>query len=181
MPQPSLTAVAQELVSQIIHPGDKVIDATAGNGHDTCFLARQVGQHGSVYAFDVQTNALQLTKNRLTEQGDLHQVLLLLHNHHLINQHVSGEIQAAMFNFGYLPGSDKRITTQHQTSLSAVRQCLEKLSSGGIITLLCYRGHQGGQQETDTLSALLTSLDKDHFSIQQYDSPGPILFAVFKN
>lgn len=38
--------------------GDTVIDATAGNGHDTVFLAQLVGRQGRVWAFDVQSSAL---------------------------------------------------------------------------------------------------------------------------
>ena len=39
----SLLNVAHDLIRDILHPGDLAIDATVGNGHDTLFLAEQVG------------------------------------------------------------------------------------------------------------------------------------------
>lgn len=40
--------------AQVLRPGDVAVDATAGNGHDTLFLAQAVGPSGTVYAIDVQ-------------------------------------------------------------------------------------------------------------------------------
>jgi len=45
---------AQQLLKATVEEGDTVVDATAGNGHDTLFLAQLVGDSGQVYAFDVQ-------------------------------------------------------------------------------------------------------------------------------
>ena len=42
------TQLAHQLVSDWLEGGDVVIDATAGNGHDTLFLAQQVGTDGVV-------------------------------------------------------------------------------------------------------------------------------------
>lgn len=39
---------------KVVEPGDFVIDATMGNGHDTAFLAELVGPSGEVFAFDIQ-------------------------------------------------------------------------------------------------------------------------------
>ena len=36
--------LAADALRQIIRPGDTVIDATLGNGHDTCMLAELVGE-----------------------------------------------------------------------------------------------------------------------------------------
>lgn len=44
-------------ISRVVLPGDTVVDATAGNGHDTVFLARLAGPSGQVHAFDVQEEA----------------------------------------------------------------------------------------------------------------------------
>ena len=45
---------AQTLLEMSVGEGDIAVDATAGNGHDTLFLANLVGNDGYVYAFDVQ-------------------------------------------------------------------------------------------------------------------------------
>ena len=41
---------AHDWISRLVLPGDTVVDATAGNGHDTAFLARLVGPEGKVHA-----------------------------------------------------------------------------------------------------------------------------------
>ena len=63
---PRPTALAQQLLGPLIRPGDIVIDATAGNGHDTLFLAENVGPDGRVLAFDVQAVAIDSTRRRPT-------------------------------------------------------------------------------------------------------------------
>jgi len=59
--------LAHQLVSDQLGGGEVVIDATAGNGHDTLFLAQQVGASGTVYSFDVQEEAIRITGSRLEE------------------------------------------------------------------------------------------------------------------
>ena len=49
---------AHRLLAQATPAGGTAIDATAGNGHDTLFLAQCVGANGRVYAFDIQPQAL---------------------------------------------------------------------------------------------------------------------------
>lgn len=49
-----LTSVAQDIWTAYVHEGDTVVDATAGNGGDTLWLARAVGPGGCVYAFDTE-------------------------------------------------------------------------------------------------------------------------------
>ena len=45
------TALAHREIEAVVRKGDLVIDATAGNGHDTVFLANLVGETGEVIAF----------------------------------------------------------------------------------------------------------------------------------
>lgn len=66
---------------KVVRPGDTVIDATCGNGHDTLELAKLVcadNAPGYVYAFDVQEDALANSSYLLDEQLDSVQVLLNL-------------------------------------------------------------------------------------------------------
>ena len=46
------------LLRERLLPGDLAVDATAGNGHDTHFLAQLTGPDGRVFAFDVQEQAI---------------------------------------------------------------------------------------------------------------------------
>ena len=63
----SVLSQAQRLVTERARAGDAVVDATAGGGVDTLFLARLVGPDGRVFAFDVQAEALDRTRQRLED------------------------------------------------------------------------------------------------------------------
>ena len=43
--------LAQDILKQILQPGDTAIDATMGNGHDTAFLCETVGDCRTVRHF----------------------------------------------------------------------------------------------------------------------------------
>jgi len=68
----SLVEQTQHLITPYLRPGDSAIDATAGNGYDTAFLANTVGPHGHVYAFDLQQKALTATKSHLATRDLSH-------------------------------------------------------------------------------------------------------------
>ena len=55
---------AHALLQHVLQPGDVAIDATAGNGYDTLLLAQWVGDGGRIYAFDVQAQAIEATRER---------------------------------------------------------------------------------------------------------------------
>ncbi|HSI67470.1 MAG TPA: class I SAM-dependent methyltransferase, partial [Planococcus sp. (in: firmicutes)] len=109
----------KSLLEQTVAPGDSVIDATAGNGHDTHFLAQLTGSEGKVYAFDIQQEAIDATGKRISEFSH---VQLVLDSHDKIGQYVNEEISAAVFNLGYLPKGDHTIITKAKSTLSAMSQ-----------------------------------------------------------
>ena len=49
--------------------GDLAVDFTMGNGHDTEFLSKTVGESGRVIAFDIQPKAICSTAAHLRESG----------------------------------------------------------------------------------------------------------------
>src|SRR4051812_2315376 len=55
------------ILSPRLRPGDVVVDATAGNGYDTLFLAERVLPGGRVFTFDVQAEAIEATRARLVK------------------------------------------------------------------------------------------------------------------
>ena len=127
--------LAREVLSQAIHAGDSAVDATMGNGHDTLFLAEQVGPAGHVYAFDIQSGAVESTRKLLESHGVLERVTLFCHSHEDLAQLVPSPVSAAVFNLGWLPGGDHRVTTRCASTEKAVRGALELIRPGGIVTV----------------------------------------------
>ena len=101
-----LTTLAQELWGQVLRAGDVAVDATAGNGHDTAFLAAAVGPTGTVHAFDVQQPALDATRRLLGERlapGAAPALHCHLQSHAELLQHVApGSARLVVFNLGAL-------------------------------------------------------------------------------
>ncbi len=141
------TAQAHEEVAAVLRPGDVAVDATAGNGHDTCFLAGRVGPAGRVVAFDIQPEALAATRQRLGEAGLADRVELFEESHAAMARRVAPGVGAVMFNLGYLPGGDHGLITRTQETLAALESAAGLLRSGGVLTVVCYPGHSGGDEE----------------------------------
>ena len=172
----------KHLLQEAVTPGDQVIDATAGNGHDTLFLAELTGANGKVYAFDIQEEAIHATQERVK---DFKNVELILGSHALIDQYVKNEIGAAVFNLGYLPKGDHRIITKAGSTIEAIRQCLDLLKDNGIVAIVIYSGHDGGSEERDAVLDFVQQLPQTKFDVMKYQfinqlhSP-PFLVAIEK-
>lgn len=135
------------LVASRVEKGSTVVDATAGNGHDTHFLARLVGKEGVVHAFDIQQTALDSTRRRLKAANLASRVRLHQRDHAEMAAVIAGPVQAVMFNLGYLPGGNKDIVTEHHTTLRALSTALLLLAPGGVLSLVTYSGHDEGSEE----------------------------------
>ncbi len=164
-----LTQLAHEAVAKVLKPGDIAIDLTAGNGHDTLFLASCVGLTGHVYAFDIQASAIEATK-KLLDQHSLESCASLYHETHakwfaFVPLEHKNQIKVAMMNLGYLPGGDKLIVTQQASTRAAIRAVLECLQPGGVLSILAYTGHPGGQSEADAVHDIVRDLDTARFEI----------------
>ncbi|WP_408011729.1 class I SAM-dependent methyltransferase [Pseudalkalibacillus sp. A8] len=163
---------AKELLEKVVESGGVAIDATVGNGYDTQFLAELVGINGIVYGFDIQEEAIEATRKRLRENGLEDNVRLFQESHAHVKEYVDssyhGLVQAAVFNLGYLPGSDKSVITKPDSTLTAIEGLLEILMPGGLIVLVVYYGHEGGQIEKDTLMEYLQGMDQSKAHVLQY-------------
>ena len=159
---------SHELLESCICKGDIVIDATMGNGHDTLFLSQLVGPDGHVYAFDIQEQALNNTRERL---GDNIKNTTLIHDgHENIDQYLpkSTTPKAAIFNLGYLPSGDKTIITQAHSTLIALEWLIKNISVDGRIILVVYYGHDGGKDEKDRILEYVQNLDQQFFQVLNY-------------
>lgn len=166
--RPRLTQLAHEIVRTRLRAGDFAVDATAGNGRDTAFLASAVGPDGRVVAFDLQEVALRRTADRLRELG-LRNVELMRVDHAELGDRLlpemCGRLGAVMFNLGYLPGGDHGVTTRPSSTIPALRDALERLRRGGVVTVLAYPGHGGGAEETAAVEAFLRELPPDTWEL----------------
>lgn len=175
---------AKHLLSETVIPGEIAIDATAGNGNDSLFLAELVGDNGHVYAFDIQQAALESTAKRLGELTN--RVSLILDSHANVKQYVNREIGGAMFNLGYLPYSkDLSIVTKPETTIKAIHTMLGLLKKGGIISVSVYDGHEGGKEERDALLNYVKDLHQGDVHVIRYEllnqrNNPPFLIALEK-
>jgi predicted methyltransferase len=155
------TTQAHALVRAAVRAGDSAIDATAGNGHDTLFLAQCVGPNGRVFAFDVQPEAIAATRAAIdaADPGIALRVELIGENHANMAERlppaIHGHVAAIMFNLGYLPGGDKSVTTHVSSTVAAVQAGARLLRPGGLMTVLGYVGHAAGRVEVSALEDML--------------------------
>jgi len=172
------------ILRSTLQGGDVAVDATIGNGWDTALMAELVGENGVVYGFDIQPVALEVTRVR-TENASA-DVKLFLHGHENMDAHIAsehrGRVKAVTFNLGYLPGGDKDITTQAESTISGLEQARDLLAPRGIITVVCYR-HAEGEKELNVVRDLLSTWPQKNYTavesafINQHSLP-PVVFTV---
>lgn len=156
--------IAQVFVGEVLRPGDTAVDATAGNGYDTLFLAQMVGKHGKVYAFDIQEEALEKTRRRLQEAGLDKNVVLLATGHQYMQEIIgTGTCRAVIFNLGYLPGGSKKIKTEPETTRQGIEQAVNLLVPGGRMSIVVYTGHSGADEEAQTVDNFIANLAARYF------------------
>ncbi|MCC3375583.1 class I SAM-dependent methyltransferase [Cohnella sp. REN36] len=195
---PSVLTMAQRWVAERAEPGSAAIDATAGGGVDTLFLARTVGPRGSVFAFDVQPAALARTRERLdaaeaagreaasserVPRRTLATVTLLRAGHERmaaeLPEELRGRVRAVMFNLGYLPGGEEAddsngrppVITRPDTTLPALDAALSLLAPGGALTIVVYPGHAGGSDEASAVDRWAAGLPADAAQAVLYRMP----------
>jgi len=143
--------------------GDTAADFTMGNGYDTLFLSRTVGEKGRVFAFDIQQSALESTAKRLKENNAPENYQLICDSHHNLKNYIDTPIKAGMFNLGYLPGGDKSVTTKRETTLKAVSDAISILAPDGILLIAVYPGHEEGDIEGNLIGEMLETLDRKKY------------------
>lgn len=156
------------VLRQHLRPSDVVVDATAGNGHDARFMLQLIGGGGTLYAFDVQTDAIAATRHAVSE---LPGTSIIVHaGHETMADHLSaadiGRVRAVTFNLGYLPGGDHTQTTTVNSTLAAVRAAMSVIDVHGIIAIVCYR-HPEGELELQALRELAVELDQQTWVVTE--------------
>lgn len=160
---------AHDLLNKTIKQGEIVVDATCGNGNDTLFLSKLVGDDGHVYAFDIQKQAIETTR-QLLKENKRNNVSLIHDSHALIERYIndSTELAAAVFNLGYLPRSDKSIITKPDSTITAIDKLLPLLKRNGLLVLVVYAGHPGGMEEKNAVLQFVSELDQQQYFVLKY-------------
>ena len=159
------------LLEESVTKGETVIDATCGNGNDTLYLSKLVGDEGHVLAFDIQEQAIQNSK-KLVDDNGFENVSFIKDSHaHIVkylpeetNEHIGG----AIFNLGYLPKSDKSIITEGDSTIAAIDTILNFLKKDGLIVIVVYHGHEGGDSEKEMILKHVINLDQKEYNVLKY-------------
>ena len=181
-----LVGMHKYFILQHISEGDTVVDFTMGNGNDTLFLSRAVGDKGRVFAFDIQEEALASTRKLLEDSAAPENYTLICASHHRVKEFVSEPIKAGMFNLGYLPRSGKKaVTTMRETTMPAVTAALELLAPDGVLIVAIYPGHEEGALEGEMLREYFKGLSRFRICPSEFkilNSPtSPYFFLVEKS
>ena len=181
-----LTGLHKHFILEHLGEGDVAVDFTMGNGGDTLFLSKTVGETGKVYAFDIQEEALTSTRAYLEENNAPENYELICASHHRVKEFVEGPIKAGMFNLGYLPRSGKKyVTTMRETTMPAVEAAIDLLAPDGALIVAIYPGHEEGALEGDMLREYFKTLSKYRICASEFhilNSPtSPYFYLIEKS
>jgi len=173
------TELTHLLISHIIKEGSRVVDATAGNGHDTLFLSNLVGKSGKVFAYDIQEQAINNAKELTKDKTNIE---YFLKSHEFIDQ---TNLDLVLFNLGFLPNGDKSITTLKDSTINSIINLINNysLNPNLHIFIVVYPGHPEGKIESDELLSFTKQLDK-HLLVTTYiphnQNNAPYLITINK-
>lgn len=168
LPVKNSVNIARMIMKNVVPEGASVLDATCGNGRDTAFLADLVGPAGHVWAFDIQPQAIEKTRESLKNLGLEERVSLIQACHSKIGDYVPDQVFAAMFNLGYLPGGDHSLKTGASTTLMALSAMQNLLARGGVMSIVAYPGHPGGEDEYEAVKHYLSSWPQQDFEVLEF-------------
>lgn len=149
-------------------PLDLCIDMTAGNGHDTYFLALNSKK---VITIDIQENAIQNTQKRCEDFDNIEYLVI---NHDKFN--IKTKISGVMYNLGYLPGSDKSIITSHNSTIASLNNLINNIDK--FITISCYRKHSGGNDEYIAVKQWVDTLPYQVDLLEYETELSPVTFLI---
>ena len=182
----SIHPLISDYLTRFIQKGDRLIDATLGNGHDTYKMAELLKGNGEIYAFDIQQSAIERSRELLATlplpQPTIH---LIKASHADFDSYITEAVNLIIYNLGYLPKGDKNITTEAESTLKSIALGLSLLKPNGIIIIAVYHGHDAGKQEKESLERYLSELDQNYFNvlkqqfINQKNTP-PFIYVIEK-
>lgn len=167
------------ICKRLIKPGDITIDATCGNGNDTLMLCNLSKK---VFAFDVQLKAINNTKILLDQNNIKNYELINDSNEYIYDKlnKYKNKISLIIYNLGYLPGGNKKIMTNHKSTIISIKNGLKLLNNKGIILVTCYP-HKEGKIESKELINYLNQNSIKYVIYKNTDNiNAPFLIEIYK-
>ncbi|MEF9497378.1 class I SAM-dependent methyltransferase [Chlamydia sp. 04-14] len=166
--QGNVVRLSHEIFQEVLTPGDTVVDATCGNGKDCLILARLLKGKGKLVAYDVQREALD--KASLLCSSSLSPLERSIIEFKEMSHEYINEAGAKLFhyNLGYLPNGNKSLTTLETTTLISVQKALDLVAPQGVITVVCYPGHEEGANEMVSVERLASGLDSKLWEVGSF-------------
>ncbi len=141
-----------------------IIDATCGNGNDTLYLSTLFPK-ANIYSFDIQSIAIESAKIKCRENNNIQ---FILDSHENINKYVNDNLSLVVFNLGYLPRGNSKITTIASSTIKALNVAMNLLNNGGAIVITLYRGDENIEETVKVLD-FLEKINKDFYIVSKYD------------
>ena len=138
-------------------------DMTVGAGNDSLYILENTKVE-RLYGFDIQKEAEEKAKKLIGE--DL-RFIFNLASHDQIENYVKENLDLAIYNLGYLPGGNKEITTQYQSTIKSLEKTLSLLNKEGIVILTIYPGHPAGKVESEELEKFLAKIDPKKYAVMK--------------
>ena len=162
------------LLTDLTTSSDTIIDATLGNGFDSLFLSKIVK---SVYGFDIQKLAITNSKKTLSESNNVN---IIFDSHENYKNYVTN-YQGVIFNLGYLPTSDKTITTTSKVTINTIDSMI-KDNIARFIILVVYPGHDEGMIESIDLLKYIKIITNYSVDVKTFseDKKKPYVITLLK-
>ena len=130
---------------------------------------------------DAHWMRLALDQARLAAHEWLERVEFHLQSHARLAEHaVAGTVAAVMFNLGYLPGDSHRVITETAATLAGLAGAASVLKAGGVLAVVCYPGHAGGDAEAAAVEHWFAAKTDEGWRVAKYGAlatrrPAPFL------
>ncbi|AID44582.1 hypothetical protein SFBM_0634 [Candidatus Arthromitus sp. SFB-mouse-Japan] len=151
-----ITDTVKKLLLDNVKEKNISVDFTLGRGNDTIFLSENFNY---VYSFDLQKECIDDF-----ELKNIQNVKLILDSHENVDKYIDG-FDCGMYNLGYLPGSNKEITTNAESTLISLYKAVNILNIGGFISIVLYIGHNQGKRESQEVLEFCSRLDNKRFNV----------------
>jgi SAM-dependent methyltransferase len=157
------------------------VDGTCGNGHDTLFLCRTLGDGERVLGVDLQAEAIDATAKRLASEGFAARLVRGDHADfdRLLATAGFDRIDAAILNLGYLPGGDHGIRTSPAPTVAALEAITARAGPCFRLAVVAYRGHPGGREEAEAVDRFAEGKETEGFERTRSESGDPDRAPVF--